>query len=57
MNICAHFKILRTKINEMNVKRFVEYHQDILNLASNLQYLFKEIVFVQFVANDNVIVC
>lgn len=50
MNICAHFKILRSKINVMDVKEFFVYHQDILNLGSNLQYLFKEIVFVQFVA-------
>ena len=50
MNICAHFEILRTKINIINVKEFVVYHRDILNLGSNLQFLFKEIVFVQFVA-------
>jgi hypothetical protein len=34
----------------MDVKEFVVYHREILNLGSKLQHLFKEVVFVQFIS-------
>jgi hypothetical protein len=48
MNICAHLKILRTSINELEVVKFVEYHQNIIDMAMKLNTLFKFIIFQEY---------
>lgn len=48
MNICAHLKILRMSIHELEVIKFVEYHQEIIDMAMKLNTLFKFIIFQEY---------
>lgn len=47
LNICAHFDILRESFKGDN-KKFVQQHEEILELAENLIDLYKPVVLVQY---------
>lgn len=48
INICAHFKILRTIINDTEVKEFVDYHQRVLDLAAKVNKIYSPIIFEEY---------
>lgn len=58
LNICAHFDILRNSLKDFDgdTKKFVSDHQTVLDLAENLNHLFKPIVFAQF-AISSMLLC
>lgn len=47
LNICAHLDILRLMIHKSEMKEFIEYHRTILNLAKELNEIFKFIMIVE----------
>jgi 7tm Odorant receptor len=51
LNICAHFDILRESYDG-DKKKFVEKHQQLLDLVETLNKLYGPIIFVQFLANS-----
>lgn len=50
LSICIHFDIARSSLENFDgdKKKFVQSHQTILDLAEDLNQLFKPIVFVEF---------
>lgn len=44
MNICAHFDVLREMIHECEMKEFIEYHRKILELARELNVIYRVII-------------
>jgi hypothetical protein len=56
LNICAHFDILRDSFDG-DKKKFIEKHHKILELADELNRLYKPIVFAQhFLSSTNLCV-
>jgi hypothetical protein len=49
LNISAHFEILQNIVEIYKTNDFVIYHQTVLEVSKKLIYLFKPIIFTEFV--------
>ena len=58
LNICAHFKIIRslTFKDNLNYRAFIKYHQEILELCSCLNGIYFPVIFTQFLVSS-VLLC
>lgn len=48
INICAHFKILRSEIEFLELTEFVSYHRKVIDLSRRVNQLFKLVIFTAY---------
>jgi odorant receptor len=51
LNICAHFEILQNSFDG-DKKKFVDRHQDLLELAKEINDLYRPMIFTQFLTSS-----
>lgn len=48
MYITAHLNVLREVIHEVELRKFIKYHKEVLNLLTKFKKIYKPVIFVHY---------